>query len=120
MVILKSFNCSSLFFQVFSGKTYSKDWLLFKNLEWWGSKWYFKPKREKLYSNLNEEQNLTEAAKFLYIFLTTLDKVDKYVEIMQSNSSDNCAHCYNIEILNLFHSELQLIDTNSTTENKVK
>ena len=39
---------------------------------------YFKPTREKLYSKLSEEQNLDS----LYIFLTTLDEVEKYVEIM--------------------------------------
>ena len=44
----------------------------------------------------------------LYIFLTTPDEVEKYV---QSNSSDNCIQCYNVEILNLFDPELRLIYT---------
>ena len=43
------------------------------------------------------------------MFLKTFDKVDKYV---QSNTSDNCVHCYNVESLNLFDPELQL--TSST------
>ena len=30
---------------------------------------------------------------------------------MQSHSSDDCVHRYNIEILNLFDPELQLINT---------
>ena len=38
---------------------------------------YFKSTREKLYSRLNEEQNLRKVAKLLYIFLTTLDEVEK-------------------------------------------
>ena len=46
-----------------------------------------------------EEQNLRKIAKLLYIVLTTPDEVEKYV---QSNSSDNCIHCYNVDILNLF------------------
>ena len=44
---------------------------------------YFKCAREKLYSKLNEEQNLRKVAKSLYTFLTTPDEVEIYVEIMQ-------------------------------------
>ena len=58
---------------------------------------YFKSTREKLYSKLNEERNLKKVAKSLYLFLTTPDEVERYVETMQSNSSDNCMHCYNVE-----------------------
>ena len=43
------------------------------------------------------------------------DEVEKYIWILQSNSSDNCVHRYNIENLNLFDLELQLI---SATINK--
>ena len=32
---------------------------------------------EKLYSKVNEEQNLKEVAKLLYIFLTTPNAVEK-------------------------------------------
>ena len=46
-----------------------------------------------------EDQNLRKIVKLLYIVLTTPDEVQKYV---QSNSSDNCIHCYNVDILNLF------------------
>ena len=42
------------------------------------------------------------------MFLKTFDKVDKNV---QSNTSDNCVRCYNVEILNLFDPELQLISS---------
>ena len=59
---------------------------------------YFKSTKEKLYSKLNEEQNLRKVAKSLYIFLTTPDEVEKYIEIMQSFSSDNCIHRCIIEI----------------------
>ena len=70
-----------------------------------------------MYSKLIEKQNLRKVAKLLYIFLTTPDEVEKYV---QSNSSDNCIHCYNVEILNLFDPELQLINTKPMIENKLK
>ena len=36
---------------------------------------------------------------FFYIFLTTANQVEKHV---QSNSSGNCMHRYNVGILNLF------------------
>ena len=52
-----------------------------------------------------------KVVKQLYIFLTTPDKVEKYAKMMQSHSSDDCVHRYNIEILNLFDPELQLINT---------
>ena len=51
------------------------------------------------FKSINEEQNLRKTAKSLYILLITLDEVEKYVE---SNSSDNCVHYYNVEILNIF------------------
>ena len=38
----------------------------------------------------------------------------------QSNSSDKYLHRYNIEILNLFHPELQLINTKPMIKNKLK
>ena len=40
---------------------------------------YFKSTKEKLYSKLNEDQNLRKVVKWLYIFLTTPDEVEKYV-----------------------------------------
>ena len=39
---------------------------------------------------------------------------------MQSKSSDNCMHLYNVEILNLFEPGLQLKDTKSAIKNKLK
>ena len=39
---------------------------------------------------------------------------------MESISSENCIHRYNVEILNLFNSELQLIITEPMSENKLK
>ena len=59
-------------------------------------------------------------AELIYIFLTTLDEVEKYTKIMQSNSSDKYLHRYNIEILNLFHPELQLINTKPMIKNRLK
>ena len=52
-----------------------------------------------------------------FIFLTTPDEVDKYLQL---NSSDNCIHYYNIEILNIFDPELQLINTKSMIKSKLK
>ena len=45
----------------------------------------------------------------LYGFLSPPDEVEKYV---QSNSSDNCMNRYNVDILNIFDPESQLINTN--------
>ena len=56
---------------------------------------------------IREEQNLRKVVKSLYIFLTIPDKVERYV---QSNSSNNCIQHYNLEILNIFDPELQLIN----------
>ena len=50
---------------------------------------YFQSMREKLYSELCEEQNLRKIGESLNIFLTTPDEVEKYVKVTQSNSSDS-------------------------------
>ena len=60
----------------------------------------------KYFKSITEEQNLRKVAKSLYIFLTTPGEVENYVQL---NSSDNCIHHYNVEILNLFDQELQLL-----------
>ena len=39
---------------------------------------------------------------------------------MQSNSSDNFIHRYNVEILNIFDPEIQLINTKLMIKNKLK
>ena len=67
------------------------------------------------FKSTREEQNLRKIAKSLYIFLTTSDDVEKYV---QSNSSDNCIHRYNLEILKIFDPELQLINTKPMIKDK--
>ena len=54
------------------------------------------------FKSIINKPNLKRVTKWLYIFLTSPEEADKYV---QSNSSDNCAHHYNVEILNLFDSE---------------
>ena len=64
-----------------------------------------------MHSKLNEEQNLRKVAKSLYIFLATSDEVKKYVKMMQSNSSDNWVHCYNVEMF---------INTKPVIKNKFK
>ena len=66
---------------------------------------------------IREQQNFRKVAKLLYVFLTTPDEVKIYV---QSNSSDNCVHHENVEILNLFDSELQLIKIKPVIEKKIK
>ena len=48
--------------------------------------------------SIRKKQNLRKVARSLYIFLTTPDEVEKYVE---SNSSDNCIHRYDVEIFNI-------------------
>ena len=54
----------------------------------------------------NEEQNLGKFAELLYIFQITPNEVEKYVQMIQSKSSDKCVNRYNIEVLNLFNPEL--------------
>ena len=39
---------------------------------------------------------------------------------MQSDFSDNCLHRYNIENLNLFYTELELVNTKQMIKNKLK
>ena len=92
-----------------------KDFLLAINLSE-----YFESTREKVSSKLNEEENLRKVAKSLFFFLTTSGEVEKYVEIMQSNSSDNLRHCDNIKILNAFDRELQRSNTKQMIKNKLK
>ena len=43
---------------------------------------YFKSTKEKFRSKLIEEQNLREFVESLYIFLTTPDKIEKFVEMV--------------------------------------
>ena len=81
---------------------------------------YFRSRRETLYYTLNEEQNLRKVAKLLYIFQTTPDEVEKYLEVMQSDSVDNYVDRYKIRVLNLFNSELQLTNTKSMIKSKLR
>ena len=60
------------------------------------------------FKSITEKENLRKVAESLHILLTTHDEVEKYVQL---NPSDTCLHHYNVEILNLFDSELQLINT---------
>ena len=69
------------------------------------------------FKSIREKQNLRKLAKSLYIFLITPDEVEKY---LQSNSSDNCTHLYDVETLNILDPELQLINTIPMIKNKLK
>ena len=71
----------------------------------------------KYFKSIREEQNLRKVAKSFCIFLATLDQAEKY---MQSNSSDNRKHHFNVEILNLFDPELQLMNTKPVIKSKAK
>lgn len=85
---------------------------------------YIKSTREKRYFKLSIETSLRKITESYYSFLAMPDKVETQVELiektsevkilMQSRSSDNCAHVYNIRILNLFDTEFQLISTKLT------
>ena len=68
------------------------------------------------FESIRKEQYLRKVALSLHIFLITPYEVEKCV---QSSSSDNFMHHYNIEILNLFHPEIQLINTNPDIEHKL-
>ena len=69
-----------------------------------------------------QKKNVTlrRVAEFLCICLTTSDEVEKYVEMMQSSSSDNCVRHFNIKVLNLFDPDLQLTSTKLIIKNKLK
>ena len=68
------------------------------------------------FKSIRVEQNLRKVAKSLYIFLTTPDDVK---ESEQSNSSDNYVFYYDVEILNLFYPELQLINAKPVIKNEL-
>ena len=72
-----------------------------------------------MHSKLNEEKNLRKVTKSLYIFLQIPDEEKKYVNMMQSNSSHNYVHRYNIMILNLLD-PVVLIDTEPNIKIKFK
>ena len=78
------------------------------------STWY------KLHSEGSNKQNLRKVAESLHIFLTKPDEVEQYAKIMQSNFSDKYVHHYNINILNLFDPELELINCKAVVKNKLK
>ena len=69
------------------------------------------------FKSIREEQNLRKVSKSSYLFLTAPDEVERYV---QSNSSDNCIHHYNVEIMNIFDLELQLINNKLQIKRIVK
>ena len=85
---------------------FSKDYLLFKS--WLIKKWR---NFSEYLKSIREKQNLRKAAK------SKFDEVEKYVQL---NSSDNCVHCYNVEILNTFDSELEPINTKPMIRIKLK
>ena len=66
---------------------------------------------------IREVQNLRKFAKSLYIFLEIPNEVEKHV---QSNISDNYIHQYNVDILNIFDPESQLINAKQIIENKLQ
>ena len=61
--------------------------------------------------------NFSEYFKFT---VTTPNEVEKCAKMMQSNTSDDCVHRYNMMILNLFDPELQLINNKSMIKNKLQ
>ena len=69
------------------------------------------------FKSIGEKQNLRKVAKSFCIFLTILDEVEKYA---QSNSSDNCIHRFNAEILKIFYPEVQLFNTKPIIKNKLE
>ena len=96
---------------------YSKYWWLLKCLSDEGVKGLIAINASKYFRSIREEENIRKFAKSLFIFLTTPDEVEKYV---QSKSCYDFIHHYNYEILNLFDPELQLINTEPMIKNKLK
>ena len=119
VITLILFNCS--YYK--HNAVYSKDWSLFKDLDCrWIARFchkvinfseYFKFTKEKLRAKLNEKQSFRNVAESLLSYLSN------YEIIIQSNSSDNCMHCYNIEILNIFYPEIQMINTKCMMKTKL-
>ena len=71
--------------------------------------------KKKLCSKLR----LRKLFESLYIFLTISGQVEKYFAIiMHSNSSDSCVYYYNVQILNFFDPEVQMI-TKPMIKNKL-
>ena len=68
-------------------------------------------KFSKQFKSARKEQNLRKVAKSLLYLPNNTDEVEKYV---QSSYSNNCIHRYNVEILNIFDLELQLINSKQT------
>ena len=60
------------------------------------------------FTSIREEENLRKVNKSSYIFLATPNDVKKSV---QSSFSDNGIHRHNVDILNIFDPELELINT---------
>ena len=67
--------------------------------------------------SIRVDNNSRKLAKLLYLFLATPDEEEKYV---QSNSTDNCIHRYNVKILNIFDPKLQMINTKPVIKSKLK
>ena len=59
---------------------------------------YFKSTKENLYSKLFQKRYIRKVAESLDIFLTTPVELEKSSNMMQSKSSDNFVHRYNIDI----------------------
>ena len=64
--------------------------------------------------------NIRKVVESLYIFVETHDEVEKYVKMMQSSSPNNWVNHNNIEILNLFNPESQLINTKCMIQSRLK
>ena len=69
------------------------------------------------FTSIRVEENLRKVNKSSNIFLATPNDVKKSV---QSSFSDNGIHRHNVEILNIFDPELQLINTKPVIETKLK
>ena len=48
------------------------------------------------------------------------NEVERYAKMMQTNLSNDCMHCYNIRILNLFNRKVQQINIKLMIKSKLK
>ena len=53
--------------------------------------------------SIRGEQNLRKGDKSRYIFVTSLDELEKHVQL---NSSDNCVHHHNVQFFCFFRSRI--------------
>ena len=88
-----------------------------RSFQWQYSGHFVAMNFSKYFKFTREEPILRKVTKLFYVFGRTPDEVEKHV---QWNFSDTCTFCCNVEILNIFNTELHVINAKTKTKNKLK